>query len=282
MGISVYERITSKIIELLEGGIVPWRRPWSGCLPTNLSSGKEYKGINILMLSCQDFDSPYWLTFKQAIKLGGNVRAGERSPAFVVFSESYAQKVQEQDGSESVELRRVLRYTPVFNVEQCRGIEAPEPQGRHLNSIEACEVFIASLQDRPKLGKGSIGAYDPASDTIIMPDRQFFETSEAYYSVLFHELVHWTGTSSRLNRPTLVNTYGFGSRLYAKEELIAEMGAGFLCAKMGIDNSTIENSASYIASWLDVLKRDKRVIPEASSRGREAVEFLQAGARASA
>lgn len=272
----VYERVTGKIIALLEQGTCPWKQPWQGCAPTNISTGKEYRGINHLLLNCIGFESPYWLTFKQAQRLGGSIKAGEKSPAFVVFSDTYLSKKTLPDGTETTEPRWVLKYTPVFNITQAKGIDAPADTGSGrsaLHPIEACEQFMADLRERPMIETGQMAAFLPGSDRIVIPALDRFKDVESYHSALFHELTHWSGAKHRLNRPQPQHSTDRPG--YAREELVAEMGAAFLCAYCGIDTATAPDSASYIAGWLKALRNDRRLVIDASRSARVAEEWLQ-------
>ena len=274
--VDVFEKITCKIIELLEAGTVPWRQPWSGAVPTNLASMKSYNGINFLLLGCLGYESNFWLTFKQAQKLGGGIKAAEKSPAFVVYSDNLVTKKLLPDGTEEAVVRRFLKYTPVFNFCQCRGIEAPEREERDIQPLSTCTAFLESLKEQPRIETGQLAAYIPSNDKIVMPAIRHFRDAENYHASLFHELTHWTGAGHRLNQPLVHFTADRKS--YAREELVAEMGAAFLCAKCQIDTATVENQAAYIDSWLHYLRNDRRLVSEAAKSSRMAVEYLEAGA----
>lgn len=274
--VDVFEKITGKIVELLEAGTVPWRQPWSGAVPTNLSSMKPYNGINFLLLGCLGYESNFWVTFKQSQRLGGGIRAGEKSPAFVVYTDSWTSKKKRPDGTEDVIIRRFLKHTPVFNVSQCRGIEAPEWEEHEIEPLKACTTFIERLKEQPRIETGQHAAYIPSDDRIVMPAMKHFRDAESYHASLFHELTHWTGAAKRLARPLIHFTAD--RKAYAREELVAEMGAAFLCAKCQIDTATIENHAAYIDSWLQALRNDRRLVSEAAKSARMAVEFLESGA----
>lgn len=226
-------------------------------------------------LGCLGYESNYWLTFKQAQKLGGGIRAGERSPAFVVYTDSWACKKQRPDGSEEVEMRRFLKYTPVFNICQCRGIQEPEREERDIQLLDACTSFLEGLKAQPRIEVGQLAAYIPSDDKIVMPAIKHFRDAESYHASLFHELTHWTGAAQRLARPLI--HFNADRKAYAREELVAEMGAAFLCAKCHIDTSTIENHAAYIDAWLQALRNDRKLVPEAAKSARIAVEYLEAG-----
>ena len=274
--VDIFQKITVKIIELLEAGVVPWRQPWSGAMPTNLASMKPYNGINFLLLGCLGYESNFWLTYKQTQKLGGGIKAGEKSPAFVVYTDQWQIKKLQPDGTEVVEARHFLKYTPVFNINQCRGIQAPECEERDIAPLSACIAFMEGLKERPRIEIGQLAAYVPSDDKIVIPGIKHFRDAENYHASLFHELTHWTGASHRLNRPLIHFTAD--RKAYAREELVAEMGAAFLCAKCHIGAAIIENQAAYIDSWLHALRNDRRLIPDAAKSARVAVEYLEAGA----
>jgi antirestriction protein ArdC len=274
----IYQMVTDKIIGLLDKGVCPWKQPWKGSEPTNLASGKVYKGINYLLLSCLGFESNYWITYRQAKKLGGSVKAGEKSPCFVVFSDTYLAKKVLADGSVEEEPRWFLKYSPIFNISQCRGIEDPgiEDEGtRKIEPIQTCVKFVEGIREHPKISLGEAAAYHPKNDMITLPAINRFKDAESYYSVLFHELTHWSGAAHRLNRPQPMHSTDRPG--YAREELIAEVGSAFICARCGIDTATVEDSASYIHGWLKALRNDRKLVPEAARAARLAVEFLAGG-----
>jgi hypothetical protein len=271
--VDVYQIVTDRIIELLEKGTVPWQKPWVGGefqAPKNLTSGKAYRGVNVLLLGCSGFSSPYWVSYKQAQDRGGQVRKGEAS-SLVTFWKMF-EKV------ESGEKKTIpmLRYYRVFNVEQCDGLEYPQEQRQEMtfNPIEEAEKIVKAMPKAPTITHSEQSAfYERGGDRVNMPKRETFSKSEDYYSVLFHELTHSTGHENRLGR--LQNSFSrFGDSNYAKEELIAEIGASYLSNTAGIVDRTIDNSASYIQSWISKLKNDRKLIVGASSKAQEAVEFI--------
>jgi len=273
----IFQMVTAKIIGLMESGVIPWRQPWSGTVPTNLASMMPYRGINFLLLGCLGYESNFWLTYKQSNRLGGGIKAGEKSPAFVVYSDTLTRKKLLSDGSEEVEVKRFLKYTPIFNFVQCRGIQTPEiEENRSVEPLETCTTLMDNLKEHPRIEIGHMAAYLPTEDKIVMPGIHHFHDAEGYHASLFHELTHWTGAPQRLNRP--ITSYNTNRKAYAREELIAEMGAAFLCARCHIDTATIENQAAYIDLWLKALRDDRRLVPEAAKFARLAVEFLEAGA----
>ena len=272
---SVYDLITERIIAMLEAGTVPWRKPWqakSG-FPRNLVSGKPYRGINVFLLHAMSYESPFWLTFKQAQQLGGTVRKGEKACPVVFW------KQLEIEDRESHEIEKIpmLRFYYVFNTAQCDGLkDIPAPVVETpLSAPTKPEEIIAFMPQRPEIKYGMRKAfYSPAEDIIAMPDRERFENEAGFFSTLYHEAIHSTGHVSRLNRPTLTESAGFGSNPYCKEELIAEMGAAFLCGQAGIGESTLENSAAYLQNWLEQLQNDKKLIVQAAAQAQKAADFI--------
>lgn len=245
----VYDIVASRILAAIESGTVPWRQPWIGGRPANLVSGKAYTGINTLLLGCSSYDSRWWLTFKQAKALGGSVRKGEKASP-IVFYAPLPPKINGDGEVEGSSMgRAVLRYYSGFNLEQCEGIEAPEAatlaERPDLPPIEALEVTIERMPKRPEIHIGSERAtYSPISDLVKVPTRLRFDSREAYYSTLLHELAHATGHRSRLNR---LKPCG-GSRCYAEEELVAEVASCMVLAEHGIESETGQ-TAAYCAGW---------------------------------
>lgn len=284
MGNNVYEIITGKVIEQLEKGIIPWRKPWAvkGQFPMNLVSKRRYSGINVLLLAMQrEFSSPYWLTYKQAQELGGNVRKGEKSSLVTFFKE--LEFTEDRQGNPLDEVKHVgmLRYYNVFNVGQCDGIESPSAEApKHtFTAIENAETIhntYFAAKSSPTLKLQAKGAfYRPLEDTIYLPDKSTFSQSPDFYATLFHEMIHSTGHKDRLARKGVTEgTFAaFGDEVYSQEELVAEMGSAFLCGESGIE-STLDNSASYLCHWIKALKADQRMLVFAASQAQKASDFI--------
>ena len=273
---NAYQVITDRIIELLEQGTVPWHKPWQTFGEAmNIISKKPYRGINQFLLNCSEYDSPYWLTFNQAKKLGGSVCKGQKSTP-VVFWKWF--EVEDPDTGEKSE-KPFLRYYRVFNLEQTEGIEAPaasqEPT-RQFSPIETCERIVRAIPNPPRIvHKKQAAWYSPSKDLVNMPKQNTFTSDEEYYSTLFHELTHASGHQSRLNRKTITEKAAFGSKTYAQEELVAEMGAAMLCGAAGIENRTIDNSAAYLQGWLKRLRQDNRLIVVAASQAQKAADYMR-------
>lgn len=269
----VYQVITDRIIALIEKGTVPWRKPWKGSnqAPQNFVSRNAYRGINLFLLNAAGFASPFWLTFRQVQSLNARVKKGEKSFPVVFW------KVLEEE--EEGETKRIpfLRCHSVFNLAQCEGITAPaSPEmNREFHPIEKCEKVPAHMPSPPTIEHGGARAcYSPHLDTVSMPDAQMFESLEAYYGTLFHELTHATGHVTRLNRKEITEPIHFGSDPYSREELVAEMGAAFLCGHSGIENTTLEQSASYIQNWLRRLQDDRKLVVQAAAKAQQASDFI--------
>ncbi len=283
--VDVYTRVTDRIIEQLEKGARPWLKPWTesagGAVSRPLRhNGQPYSGINTVLLWIESIEhgygAPHWMTYKQAQEYGGQVRAGERG-ACVVYADTF--RKTERDQATGEELERTIPFLKaytVFNVAQVDGLPArfypaaPAPRGEPIALADAAALFVANTGAVVRHG-GNRAFYSPGLDAIQMPPADSFRDAHGYAATLAHELVHWSGNGSRLARE-----YGkrFGDSAYAREELVAEMGAAFLCADLGIALEPREDHAAYLASWLDVLKADKRAIVTAASAAQRAADYL--------
>jgi len=282
---NVYEIVTEKIVNLLEQGIVPWRRPWTSTgLPRNLVSKKPYKGINHFLLSASKYVSPFWLTYRQATELGGYVRKGEESTAVVFWkledAKRSAEDLDPEENGEKNRRRFVLRYYRVFNLEQCELPQAvldklPKVETHRHDPIEAVEKIIAAMPDPPEIVRGGSKAfYSPLTDRITLPPRELFISAEEEAATTTHELAHCSGSEKRLAREGICEAAPFGSPVYSKEEMVAEMGAAFLCAEAGISNTVIANQAAYVAGWLKKLRDDRKLLIHAAAQAQRAVDFI--------
>lgn len=276
---TVYEVVTNRIIEMLESGVVPWARPWraSTGAPRSLVSQRPYRGINIFLTGAQGFESPYWLTYRQAKELGAHIRKGERATPVVFFTKL---KGKDRKNGEEREIP-LLRYYSVFNVAQTEGLNLrrellyPAASAETLDPIAAAEEIVSRYTDGPTINSGFVkAAYSPGSDVVMMPRREAFARAEEYYSTLFHELTHSTGAEKRLNRDGLRKIIRFGDHDYSREELVAEIGSAMLCAEVGISERVIENQAAYINGWLKTLKGDARAVVFAGAQAQKAVELI--------
>ncbi len=288
MSQKIYDMITDRIIALLEKGVVPWRKPWKAgeATPRNLVSKKPYRGINAMLLSNVGFSSPYYLTFNQAKALGGRIKKDEHGTTVIFWKFIDKKKARKEDGDEEIERDRkgripLLRYYHVFNLDQVEGIPAnkiPQPSEAPADfcPIEEAEAIVEGMPQRPEIrhADNDRACYHPFLDRVTMPFTFLFDRMEDFYNVIFHELTHSTGHPSRLARKSLETYAPFGSEEYSREELVAEMGAGFLCAAAGIAPKTLDNSAAYIASWLKALKNDRRAVVIAAGQAQKAADFI--------
>jgi antirestriction protein ArdC len=222
------------------------------------------------------FSSPYWLTYKQAIERGGNVRKGEKGTLIVFWKwiqNPTRRQDAETDGEQTDKAGRapLLRYYTVFNVEQCENVPAPVLNAP-VPAIDAADRIIANYPNPPAIQAGPLACYSTLSDTVTMPAREAFTKSDEYYSVFFHELTHSTRHTSRLNRGE-GKPNKFGGEEYSKEELVAEMGAAMLCAVAGID-SQIRRNAGYIQNWIQVLKNDSKMVVLAAAQAQKAADWI--------
>ena len=272
MSSKVYDLITARIVEKLKSGTVPWHKPWNAetGAPRNIR-GTPYRGINVFMLGFQPYDSPYWMTFKQARELGGSVQKGQKGTPIVFWK--WLKKRNAEGKTERIPF---LRYYTVFNAAQCEGVPVPTldtPEREH-TPIGECERVVSCYGSGPTIHHGGGSAfYSPSTDSVTLPAPERFETGEGYYSTLFHELGHSTGHRSRLAREGVVNPVRFASHEYSREELVAEMAAAFLCGRCAIDR-TLDNSAAYLAGWLRVLRKDSRMIVVAAGQAQKAADWI--------
>ena len=274
----IYENVTERIIAQLEQGVCPWKSPYLATVgfPKNFCTGKDYRGINTWLLGMLGFSSPWFLTFVQAKALGGNVKKGEKG-SFVVKYGTY--ETEAESGEE--QKRGFLKSYTVFNSSQIEGIEFPSVEIRPpvTDTCGEAKMIIAGMPNRPRFVEGSATAfYRPSDDIVSIPHMEDMTSPEEFYSVLFHEITHSTGAPHRLNRKSLVENKGMHAsrQIYAEEELVAEMGASFICAHAGIFEDLAENSAAYIQSWLQALKGNdaKTWIIRAASQAQKAADYI--------
>jgi antirestriction protein ArdC len=284
----IYTRITNRIIAELEKGTRPWLKPWNaehtaGRITRPLRhNGIPYRGINVLTLWLtavdRGYSCPSWLTFKQAQELGAHVRKGERGET-VVFASRITRTETTDRGEETERDIPFLKSYAVFNAEQIDGlpdqfyVKPERPQGSfdHLKMLENVEAFIKHTAVEVRHG-GNRAFYSPTYDFIQMPPLEAFRDTEAYYNTKLHELTHATRHETRLNRD--FGRKRWGDEGYAAEELVAELGSAFLCADLGITPEPCPDHASYLESWLQVLKNDKRAIFTAAAHAERATAFL--------
>lgn len=286
----IHQAITDQIVTAMEtagAARMPWTCSRGGSLarPVNIATGNPYNGVNVLSLWVSawaaDYPSNTWGTYKQWQDRGCQVRKGERSSLIVFYKTLAVEETDTETGESAPGERMLARASRVFNGAQVDGFEtAPEtlPEAPLFYPIAQAEVFAAATGARIEEG-GDVACYMPGPDLVRMPDRRRFtgtETSdpaEAFYAVLCHELVHWSGVDRRLDRDL---SGRFGDASYAMEELVAELGAAFLCADLGIASEPREDHASYIRTWLEVLKGDKKAIFSAAAKASQAASWLMA------
>ena len=285
MRTDVYQKITDQIVAALETGVRPWHQPWNaehsaGRITRPLrGNGIPYQGINVLMLwsaaIAKGYAAPIWMTFKQAIELKACVRKGEHG-SLVVYADKIIRTETTDSGEEAERAIPFMKGYTVFNVEQIDGLPEhfygkPEAVADSVQRIAHAESFFSATGAKVVHG-GSRACYVPSTDNIHMPCIDFFRDAESYYATLAHETTHWTRHESRLNRD--FGRKRFGDEGYAMEELVAELGAAFLAADLGLTPEVRDDHAAYIASWIKVLKDDKRAIFTAASHAQRAADLL--------
>ena len=280
----VYTRVTNQIVEAIERGAADWRMPWHSTgkdsfSPLNAATQKPYRGVNVLGLWAaaqkHGYATGYWATYKQWQEMGAQVRKGEKS-SLVVFWKFADVESEDEDTPTADEASRRLvlaRGYSVFNAAQVDGFVPPEVAERSVaERIECAEQFFAGLGAKIQHG-GNRAYYQPSTDSIRMPMFEAFDYPVSYYSTLAHEMTHLTGAVSRLNRDL---SGRFGNAAYAAEELVAELGAAFICADLSLSNEPRPDHAAYISSWVTVLKRDKRAIFTAAAKAQAAADWMHA------
>lgn len=286
----IRRRVTNEIVAALKAGTRPWVRPWSALensgMPTNVVSGNPYSGINILLLSlvaqARGYQSQYWGTYNQWYGLGCHVKkrpehipAGQYGTRCILFKPISKTRVN-SDGEEEEHRFFLMREFVLFNAEQVMGpgiedyLAKPRPDGGFVD-FQPAEDAIAATGANIRHG-GDKACYRPGEDVVLLPPKEAFSKASEYYATILHELTHWTGHESRLNR--LHKLARFGSQAYAVEELVAEMGGSFLCAELGIVSDDLSNTTAYLANWLHVLEKDHNAIFTASSAASRAADFI--------
>jgi len=281
----IYTRITAKIVASLEQGVRPWMKPWRGenaagrIIRPLRHNGTPYSGINILMLwgaaDEQGFTSPSWMTFQQATALNAHVRKGEKG-CLVVYANTFKRAEEDADGHEIEREIPFLKGYTVFNVEQIDGLPEhyhvkAQPKRTTVQRNENAEAFFAATHADIRY-RGGVAYYAQDADYIQLPPIASFRDAESFYATLAHESTHWTKHSSRLARDFGRKTWG--DEGYAREELVAELGAAFLCADLELTPEVRDDHASYIATWLQVFKNDTRAIFQAAAHAQRAVDYL--------
>lgn len=289
----VYKIIQDRFIESLEAGEIPWNRPWSkaGQMPANAFTGRRYSGVNSLLLGMLRYEQPYWLTFNQAKKAGGNVKKGEKSTPVIYWKLMHFDKQSDKKLTKAEANKRpasqvktvpLLRYYNVFNIDQCENLDPEKIHREELktfefNEIERAQSIADNMPNAPEIDHngGGRATYSPLKDKIQLPKRERFSTPGGYYAILFHEMIHSTGHESRLNRDLSAGV--MDKKSYSKEELIAEIGATFLSADAGIlEQERFDNSAAYVNGWLRVFKREdnQTLIVHAAAAAQKAADYI--------
>ena len=276
MAIDLYQKVTDQILAMLDKSTAPWRYPIEGGMPKNIISGKNYRGANVFLLAINSwfkgYQSPYWMTFKQAKEKGGNIKKGEKS-TMVIFWKQIKTK-DKQTGKDK--LIPIIKHYNVFNQEQCDNIKSDHTQqASKFTPIQQAQNITTKYPNPPNISHGGHKAcYSPQKDSIRIANPQDFVDPESYYLTLFHELTHSTGHKTRLDRKLDTPTNSFGSADYSKEELVAEMGAAFLAASANISTQTIDQSAAYINGWKNKIRADNKLVIQAAGAAQKAADHI--------
>lgn len=288
--LDVYQAVTDRILALLEKGVVPWQSPSLARvgLPRNFATGQAYRGINVFLLGSHEFQSPYFLTFRQALELGGNVRRGEHGMLIVKLG-TWNPTQNDASKPEGVDVTpaRFLKVYTVFNACQVDGVSFPPPPAPPVftpaEMAQKAQQIVDAMPQRPEIheGRKAYPHYVPSIDTVEMPSRSTFPEEWRFYKTLFHELAHATGHVERLNRKSLTENRGFqaggaGRKIYCQEELVAEMTAAFLSFQSGIAEDDHQSSAAYLHGWMEALRvGDHRTwLVRAAADAQRAADFI--------
>jgi antirestriction protein ArdC len=280
------QEVTDSIIRMLEEGVTPWQKPWeSSGMPMNPTTGREYRGGNAIHLMAtgmaRGYDDSRWLTYKQAAENGWQVRKGEKGTHIEYWEAKAATRENSADPEtandnkdEKSRTRLIHRVYTVFNAKQIEGIPAYErPVRPEFEIVQSGERILANSGAKIAYDQRDGAFYDRRSDSIHLPPKEAFKDAPGYYGTALHELAHWTGHPSRLNRPTLNDSYRFGDLNYAREELRAELASVFIAAERGIPHQPA-NHAAYVGSWIQALKNDKHEIFRAAHDASAATEYV--------
>lgn len=275
MSEKAYSLITATILSELERGVIPWRQPWTPELaPQNFVSGKAHRGINALLLciSSQDYQCPFFATQRQIRELGGRVHSDQINEPDLFSVRMWVPDEAEETGD--TRLKPILCFCPVWNLAQTKGITWSLPERDQNNPVEECERIVHGYSDGPSIHyeKSPFTYYSMLDDSVHIPTEARSGDPYAHYQVLFHELVHSTGHASRLKRDLSSHR---DSRVYAREQLTAEIGAAFLLGSAGLTESApIPKSVAYIFKWMRTLKDDPRCVVCAASRAQRAADWI--------
>ena len=286
----LYQEVTSKIIRMIEQGVAPWRRTWSKYgLARNYATGHVYTDINLILMNNTAHPISYFMSFNQVKERGGLIRKGAKAEMVIYFNVYYKdgadqtltreQAQSHSNNGEEIQILKFIKYYNVFNIADIEGIKIKisEIEIKQDEKIAMCECIIDQMPNRPEVRilESDRAFYSPTYDFVAMPPMRRFESSEAFYATFFHELTHATGHASRLARDEVMNPQVFGTKPYGREELVAEMGASFLCSSAQIDFDTItENNAAYLAGWVKILQEDNRIIFKAAAEAQKAADYI--------
>jgi len=278
---NAYAEVTATVLEAMKSGSAPWVKPWRdvpgdiSAMPHNAATGRGYRGINTLLgwiaADRHGFTSNGWLTYKQALELGGNVRKGEKARLQVVFFKQLDIKDKNATGEDVTKRIPLIKLASVFNVEQCEGLTLPKRKGVELRQTDADQA-VRELAERLKMRLGIGGnraCYIPALDTVQMPAAGTFNDDASALSTFFHEAGHWTGHKTRLDRDL---SGRFGNAAYAFEELVAELTSAFLCASWKV-NGQLQHP-EYLRHWIKVLQDDDKAFMKAASLAQAAADYI--------
>jgi antirestriction protein ArdC len=266
-----YQKVTDRIVQALEDGVIPWRKPWAGGLsPNNPVTGSVYTGINTVLLGCEKQDDPRWTTFKGAVSKGYSVKGCKGKGVPIVFWKMNRYKSKDKvTGEEELKTFPFMRTYTVFNYEDLGGTPDLVVEARDQVALHAEAQTIIDNSGADVRHGGSQAYYRPSEDFIQLPPREAFDSTSAYYGTALHEMAHWTGADGRVARNL---KGGFGTEEYAREELRAEIASAFTCSRYQLER--VDDTASYLASWLRKLKEDKHEIVRASTDAKKITEYL--------
>lgn len=287
------QEVTDRIISLLEKGVCPWKKTFGTTYgyPKNYATGRHYNGINFFImnfLNSQIYEVPYYLSFKQCKALGGSIKKGSKASYVYFYSSVFKDKDGKNYRGDDASIRtdlneiRFLKCYPVFNISCVEGIELdiPQPKEYQNEPLVRFEEFLSEIKPNPVFVQEMVSQayYDKIKDVVNVPEINSFVTSEAHASVMSHELIHWSGGAKRLNRDGVSGEHKFGSKEYATEELVAELGSAMIMSHLNIQTDVVEtNSAAYLQNWITSLKADKNILFRAAPKAFEAVNYLLNG-----
>lgn len=277
-----YDQLVRDLVAQMQLGNLVWRQPWFSRFPRNLHTGKDYQGLNVLLLSWaadrRQFKSRWWTTEKQALKRGGQIKDEEKAaPSFIIVGKWAYKNRKDERGAQRKSAYLMLRSYQVYNFEQTSGLEGLMPAEHHLDfqPLARAEQIITQFEGGPQLmPNAGCAYYSPFFDIVGLPDRSQFRNESGYYATHFHELAHSTGHPTRLKRFSFLDAVSHSADRYAKEELVAEIGGALICAEAGIANETTKDAAAYLASWLKALSDDKKLLFWAAANAQRACNWI--------